>query len=100
MSRVELFAGATPDLAASVRFNTALLCEVGQGHSAEEKATVIDNAIVQAAADLEKQLEVAHAEAEAEAANAADRAGSRRSVAGRNSSRTGGADSVRRATRT
>jgi len=66
VSRVELFSGATPDLAASVLFNTALLREVSHAQSAEKRAELIDNALVQAAADLEKQLEVAHAETEVE----------------------------------
>jgi hypothetical protein len=72
-SRLELFRGSTPGIAASVLMNTALLREVAETPEDEAREQLIDNAVVAAAADLERQLEdqLRRAQEAAEARHAA-----------------------------
>jgi hypothetical protein len=55
-SRLELFKGSTPGLAAAVLMNTALLRELAETAEEEARNELIDNAVVAAASDLERQL--------------------------------------------
>ena len=56
-SRLELFKGATPGLAASVLMNTARSCaKVAETAEEEKRNELIDNAVVEAAADLSGSL--------------------------------------------
>jgi hypothetical protein len=68
VSRIDLFSGATPDLAAKLLFNSALLREVADAPDEEARHELIDNAMVAAAEGLERQLEEQRATAEAERA--------------------------------
>jgi hypothetical protein len=66
LGRVELFSGATPELASRLLFNSALLREVAEAHDEEARTELIDNALVQAAAGLERDLEEAKRRMETE----------------------------------
>jgi hypothetical protein len=69
VSRIDLFSGATPDLAAKLLYNTALLREVADTPDEDARHELIENAVVAAAESLERQVEEAERRIEQERAD-------------------------------
>lgn len=67
VARIDLYEGRTPELAAKVLLDTALMRDVARTAEEQERLEKIDNAIVRAAAEREREL------AEAKAREAAER---------------------------
>lgn len=66
VARIDLFTGRTPELAARVLLNTAMLDEVGATEDADSRKELIDSAVVVAAREIEKELDEAKRHLEAE----------------------------------
>jgi predicted nucleic acid-binding protein len=56
IGRIDLFVGSSPDLAARLLFNTALLRQVAQTADEQERQQLVDNEIVKAAEAMEQEL--------------------------------------------
>ena len=72
VGRIDMYRGKTPQLAAKVLLDTALLREIADEPEEARRKELIDNAIVAAAAETQRQLE------EAQAREAAERAARRK----------------------
>lgn len=57
VARIDLYEGRTPELAAKVLLDTALMRDVARTQEEEKRRELIDNAVVRAAADRERELE-------------------------------------------
>jgi hypothetical protein len=56
VARIDLYKGRTPELAAKVLLDTALMRDVGATRDEERRLQLIDNAIIRAAAEREREL--------------------------------------------